>query len=225
MPDWLYPDGGSEVAMVAAEKSFFRDRVWQPEFIAAWTHVVDRYKDNQTVVAIDVLNEPYDLLFNGYPGTGNLRPRHLKLAGFYERVARAIHEVNDQLLILFQDRKVPRLKRWAVTRKPKVRRSVFTYHFYASRWIPGGRRALERAYRRAVGWNQPMWVGEFTCFSRCVNLEPYPNWARKTRKMLAFSKKRRISWAVWLYGQGNFQRPDDVRTPKPQLLEAIRSGF
>jgi hypothetical protein len=225
MPAWLYPDGGGEGRMVRAEKRFFRYGEHQSEFITAWKHVVDLYKDDPAVVAVDLLNEPYDLLFNGYPRTRSLRPRDLKLVRFYERVARAVHGVNPKLLIMVEDRRSDRTGRWSVTREPDVPRSVFTHHFYARKWTREGRRRMDEAYRRSLSWRRPTWVGEVTCFNRCVNGEPYPRWPRKTRQMLRYSRERGIGWAVWLYGPGQFQRASNIHLPKPKLLDVIRSGF
>jgi hypothetical protein len=225
MPDWLYPDGGGEGRMVRAETRFFRDGLHQQGFIAAWRHVAGFFEDQPAVVAVDLLNEPYDLLFNGYPRTGSLRPRDLKLAGFYERVSRAVHGVNPRLLIMVEDRRSVQMDRWSVTREPDVPRSVFTHHFYAKNWIPDGRDRMNEAYRRSLSWRRPMWVGEFTCFNRCVDRDPYPRWARKTRQMLRYSRERGIGWAVWVYGRGSFQRSDNIEMPKAKLLDVIRSGF
>jgi hypothetical protein len=225
LPKWLYPDGGGLRAMVEAKKRFFIRRQHQPAFVNAWRFVARRYADNRMVVGADIINEPYDLLTASWPGARKLRPRHLKLAGFYERVGKAIHRENPRLLVLFQEFRSRRLNMWSLTRKPRLNRAVMDNHFYAAKWIPQGRQWLEQAHRRARAWNLPLWVGEFMAFNRSVGLPDRRGWAPMTRKMLTYAKRRGIGWAVWLYGPGAFQRADDIRTPKPRLLPVIRSGF
>jgi hypothetical protein len=211
--------------MVRAEKRFFIGGQYQPRFRRAWRFVAERYAANRMVVGASILNEPYDMLTQGYPGTRNLRPRDLKLASFYERTGRAIHGVNPRLLLLFQDFRSRRTGLWSVTRRPRMDRAVLDNHFFASNWEPAGRTWLAGAHQRARAWNVPLWIGEFMVFNRSVSLRDRPGWARMTRQMLAYAKQRDIGWAIWLYGPGSFQRPGNIRRPKPRLLNVIRSGF
>jgi hypothetical protein len=225
MPAWLYPQGGGLCEMVKAEKGFFIRGVGQSEFRAAWRFLAGRYARNPAVIGADMLNEPYDVLTSSYPCTAGATPKTMKLARFYEATGKSIHRANSHLLLMFQEQKSRRTKRWALTRKPVLPNSVFDMHLYAPSWDQG-RDRLGAAYRRAAHWHLPVWVGEWTMYNRTTNMQDaFAKWQYSSKKTLAYCKEHGISWDVLGYGAGRFQKATAIRTPKAGVLKTVRGGF
>src|SRR5262249_14912733 len=135
MPKWLYPRGGSTRAMVWAERHFYdqSDDV-QAKFRAIWRMLATRYRTNPGVAAVETLFEAPDIISQNYLGYP-LNPGSIDLAGFFERTARAIHDVAPGMLVIYADwqsRTDPVY--FALTRKPEVWNTAYSYEFYASTW-------------------------------------------------------------------------------------------
>ncbi len=225
MPAWLYPNGGGLAEIAQAVQEFMANKGGiQQGFIDAWTFVARRYRANHLVVGADVLNEPYDILTAPYPGVEGLRPKDLNLVGFYERVGRALHEVNPNLLLIFEDNISRRTGLFAVTRPPDLPNAVYSLHFSQDEWQPAGFKRLDAYWRRAHGWGVPVWIGELTFFGASTPYPTDPNWRTDLADMLEYSKKRDISWTVWSFNNGWFLIPGGA-APKPDLLPILQKGF
>jgi len=226
MPAWLYPRGGGARAMVKAEERFFQNEDGvQSQFLDAWRFIARRYVGDSTVVGVLPLFEAYDVLTQPYPGASALGPADLHLARFFERVARAVHAINPRLLVMVTEQRSRTTRRWALTRRPHVPNGVLTTEFYAGNWIPNGLRRLSDHQERALRWDMPMWIDEFSAFNRTLDFAVDPNWKRDTRALLAHAKAHGIGWALCGYAAGGFQRENAVRRPKPGLLPILRAGF
>ncbi|MDP9343347.1 MAG: glycoside hydrolase family 5 protein [Actinomycetota bacterium] len=225
LPAWLYPKGGGQAELVKAEKAFFSSKKLQLQFAGAWKFLLRRYKSDSNIVALDIMNEPYDLLTGPYPPAlvKGLRPADLNLAAFYERVAKQIRAVNTRAVLIFEDHFSRRLDTWSVNRKPQLSDAVMADHFYALNWAKGAP-TMKQSVQRAATFHVPLWIGEFTAFNRTIG-DPYPQWQASLRKLMAFCKKNGVGWAVWLYGAGAFEEQDDIHTPKAGLLPILRGGF
>jgi len=225
LPTWLYPKGGGQAEMVQAEKAFFSSKKLQLQFAGAWKFLLRRYRDDKDIVALDLMNEPYDLLTGPYPPSlvKGLKPASLNLAAFYERVAKQVRTVNTPAVLIFEDHFSRRLDSWSVNRKPQLSDAVMADHFYALNWAKGVP-TMKGSVGRAHKFHVPLWIGEFTAFNRTVG-DPYPNWQASLRKFVAYCKQHGVGWAVWLYGAGAFQNTSDIRTPKAGLLPILRGGF
>ncbi len=225
LPTWLYPHGGGEAEMVKAEKAFFATPRLQNRFAGAWKFLLDRYRNDRNIVALDLMNEPYDLLTGPYPPSlvGGLKPANLNLAAFYERVAKQVRTVNTRALLIFEDHFSRRLDQWSVNRAPQLSDAVMADHFYALNWAKGAD-TMRESVARARQFHRPLWIGEFTAFNRTIG-DPYPHWQASLRKLMSYCKQHGVGWAVWLYGAGAFQEPTDIRKPKAGLLPILRGGF
>jgi hypothetical protein len=212
--------------MVQGEKDFFIRGVGQAEFRAAWRFLAGRYAKNPAVIGAEILNEPYDILTSSYPCTDGATPKTMKLASFYEGTGKTIRRVDRHLLLIFQEQRSRRTKRWALTRKPLLLNGVFDMHLYASKWQSAGHDRLSDAYRRAKRWGLPMWVGEWTMYNRTTNMQDaFPHWQYNSKKTLAYCKRYGIGWDVLGYGAARFQKATDIRTPKAGVLKTVRGGF
>ena len=222
MPTWLYRSSSSLRNMVRAEKAFFkgdaRSNRLQGWFARAWKTVAKRYARNSSVIGAAILHEAYDILAQPYPGTRTLRPSRLKLARFYERVGKAIHAGNRRLLIFVPDHLNWDTGRFALTRKPRIAKEVYSFEFHAPNWRTSGRPRMAKYWKRAIGWHLPGWVEEFYAFLPTdESVQPSANWAKNSLAFLHYAKRRHIGWS---YGPAG-RLPNN---PKG-LLETLQAGY
>lgn len=226
MPAWLYPKGGGLDQMVQAERGFFEhpDRTWD-WLLDAWRVVVRRFADRPTVVGLDILNEPYDAIAEGYQGAEGASPSSLDLAGFYTRFGKAIHAMNPRLLLIFEENRSKSTGRWSLLAPPRFANAVMSIHLYGPGWDdPRGGRLLEQYYERARAWGFPLYVGEFTVFGYTTPGPHDPHWTRDLQTMMAYCKQRGIGWTIWSYNHARFLRRDSD-APKAGLIPLLQAGF
>jgi hypothetical protein len=200
MPKWLYPRGGGTRAMLWAERRFFAqtDNI-QARFRAVWQWLATRYRQNNGVAAVEMLFEAPDIISQNYLGDP-VPPASLDLAAFYERTARAIHRVAPGLLTIYADwqsRTDPTY--FAITRKPQIWNSAYSYEYYASTWDAKAQSRLAQFHTRSDSWNVPGWIDEFDAFHYGrrseVGLPVDPHWAHDTLALLATARADRIGWS------------------------------
>ncbi len=195
MPTWLYPHGGGTRARIAAERRFFAgtDGV-QAKFRGVWRMLARRYQRNPAVVGAEMLFEAYTLV-----SVQRMSPETVNLAGFYEKLGRAIHDVNPRLLTIYADWQSLGGSYFAITRKPRLTNAAYSYEFYGSGWTAKVRARFERYHQRSVGWNVPAWIDEFDAFGYGRRTNPDitvdPHWKRDTLALLAKAKTERIGWS------------------------------
>jgi aryl-phospho-beta-D-glucosidase BglC (GH1 family) len=113
LPPWLYPDATDHLQTQHdwAKCEFFKDlgRPGVPGLpqelqLDAWKEIVNRYKNNDYVVGIDILNEP------GWPpnppldpGTCDPLPTSAQLLTYFNKIGGAINTVNPKLLIAYEN--------------------------------------------------------------------------------------------------------------------------
>ena len=174
-PRLAVPERGRAGAMVAAERSFSSAatrtpcRGWRMPG-GSWPAGTPRLH-----VGADLLNEPYDLLTAPYPNVSDLSPADLDLAGFYERLGAAVHEVAPTWLRFVEENISRRTGRFALIRKPELANMVLAPHFYQATWDQVGIDRLERYLEKSRTWDVPLWLGETTRFA----LDP--GWASASR--------------------------------------------
>jgi hypothetical protein len=112
LPPWLYPDAITNLQKQQnwAKCEFFKD-IARPTVPAnpqelqldAWKEIVNRYKNNDYVVGIDILNEP------GWPrdisdgGNCDPLPTSAQLLSYYNKIGQAINSDNSHLLIVYEN--------------------------------------------------------------------------------------------------------------------------
>jgi hypothetical protein len=217
LPAWLYRGRATGFpAMVKAELEFFANRNHiQDRFGAVWKMLARHYLHNARVIGSESLFEAYDLANADYPGAGDVTAADLNLAGFYERIGRAVHAVNPKWLTVIPDTLSygPNPKS-AITRRPKVTNPMYGFEFYGHDWFQRGKKRLEAFHERAAGWGMPGLITEFTAFGK-ITEEPTPHWKRQTLALLHYAKTHYVSWSVKA-------GPDDMT---PELLRVLRTGF
>lgn len=217
MPAWLYPEGGGQDEMVAAERAFFLGEEPEAEagLVDAWTFLVDRYADEPLMIGVDILNEPYDLLTAPYPGVDDLGPVDMALTEFYERVGGEIQEHNPDLLLFVEDNISRRSGLFSLTREPELDNFVYAPHFYQETWDEIALDRLVKYHVRAAYWDRPIWLSEMTRFALDED------WAASLASAVAYLKEQGVGWALWSY------RPDWFvpGTTQYGIADVLREGF
>ncbi|MFT0861171.1 glycoside hydrolase family 5 protein [Ancylobacter sp. G4_0304] len=151
-----------------------------PEFqrrtIALWRAIAERYKDEPTVLAYDLLNEP----ISPYHDTDFLNPR---LEPLYAKITQAIREVDPNHPVILA------AAQWStnfgVFGPPFDANAGYTYHKF---WASPERREVQDYVNFANRWGVPIFLGETG--------ELTDEWNEKYRKM---NEKFGIGWSFWTY--------------------------
>jgi hypothetical protein len=217
LPAWLYrgtPTGWR--SLVRAELQFFANRNHiQDRFARVWQMIARRYRGNPRVIGAAPLFEAYDLIAGNYPGGEHVGPKDLRLAAFYERIGRALHQVNPKLLVVLPDRlSFTAAAASSIDRRPQVPNAVYGFEFFGPKWYPDGQKRMQTYHEQAARWSLPGYVLEFTAFGRTTG-DDGPAWKRSTSLWLRFAKHHHVSWSI---NAG----PDDMT---PGMVRLLRSGF
>lgn len=214
MPAWLYPDSVYK-QVYHAKRDFFANmnNAWD-WFTEAWKMVVERYAEDPTVVGVDVLNEPY------YGTKWLPTPDDLHLDELYERVGKAIREINPRLLLIFEDSQDRGDGLFGMHRSPPFPNVVYSFHLYTDNWQPEGVARTLAYWERARGWGVPLWIGEFNRFGKA-----HVDWQDQLAEMLRYVRDEGIGWAYWGYGGNDALVNDRDELSNPELLGLLRSGF
>ncbi|TSJ61075.1 glycoside hydrolase family 5 protein [Starkeya sp. 3C] len=151
-----------------------------PEFrrrtIAMWQAIAARYRDETTVLAYDLLNEPV----SPYSDTDYLNPR---LEPLYQEIAAAIRAVDPNHPLILA------AAQWStnfgVFGPPFAENLGYTYHKF---WASPERREVQDYVNFANRWGAPLFLGETG--------ELTDDWNEKYRTM---NERFGIGWSFWTY--------------------------
>lgn len=172
-----------------------------PEFqrrtITLWRAIAERYRDNTTVLAYDLLNEP----ISPYHDTDFLNPR---LEPLYQKIAAAIREVDPNHPIILA------AAQWStnfgVFGPPFDDNLAYTYHKF---WASPERREVQDYVNFANRWGAPIFLGETG--------ELTDEWNAKYRGM---NERFGIGWSFWTFKNLD-SRSTVVSITKPEGWDAI----
>jgi hypothetical protein len=220
-PAWLY-EGTSIDTISEAKKAFFlnKDEV-QDLYATAWQVVAKRYANRALVVGADMMNEPFT-------DPEDMTAAETNLEGMYEKLGRAIREVNPRILLIFQDNQVRWKTDLAPRTPPPFDNVVYEMHLYAYKWdLDEGKGRMTRSYKAARHWNVPMYMGEFNAFGAGRNNASVagPDWRRSLKSLMDYCKANRISWTYWAYWGSSSLIVPGTQQPKEDLLAALQAGF
>ncbi len=189
-PDW-HSDNTTGIPQ------FWHFGLFQDQMVELWKRIAARYRDETYLLGYDLLNEPF------------LMPkREGKLNRFFEKVTRAIREVDENHIIFiegdffsmdFTDIIVPEDEQTAIT-----------FHFYPTVWDermgekdydPDKRiRIMDEQLSRFSGlrerFGRPALCGEAGVD---IKREDLPFTFQLIEEDLALFKKHRLSWTLWSY--------------------------
>jgi hypothetical protein len=228
LPVWMLPDyqaldrADDPANALRAKCEFFADRREVRAPLAPWTGwsdfmtmLADRYKEDPTVVGIEVWSEP---TFDKYCSTTIGQD----VTNFYNTVGPEIHAEHPNLLLFYQDSTYGGYINtgYLLTAKMDVPNAVYTWHWYPSTWQEG-LPPLQAHVARARAFDQPLWIGEFNAFNyqhKRGGKEDI-NWKQDTVSFMDYAKRFHLSWSYYLY------RVAHEEPLPPDLVPVLQSGF
>jgi endoglucanase len=129
----------------------FTDEKNQERLIELWVKIATRYKDEPTVAAYDLLNEPLP------ERTGAAAKYKDYLEPLYQRVTAAIRQVDKKHMITLEG--ADWANDWSVFTKPYDANLFYQFHYYC--WDrPDKLNSIAKFLSRRGELNAPVWVGE-----------------------------------------------------------------
>ena len=220
--DW-HSDSGLNRAL------FWEFKEFQDRAVNLWTRIARRYKGNPFVAGYNPLNEPAD-------------PGHINLIKFYDRVEKAIRQVDpDHILFIDGNSYAMDFSQFPSTPLPN---SVYSCHDYSFMGFPIGdpylgtdaqKMKLRKSFERKVTYMRehgiPIWNGEFgpvyssASDAKGLSLEEkeanaaHGNSQRFAllEEQLAIYRETQVSWSIWLYKDIGYQGMIYVSPESPYM--------
>lgn len=211
-PDWHSDNRTNHPA-------FWDHKDFQDRVVWLWQQFASRYKDNAWVAGYNPINEPCD-------------PLHYRLPAFYDRVEKAIREI-DPHHILWLDGNTFSME-WR-TFDHILPNCVYALHDYSMMGFPKGdtytgaedqKSKLERQFLRKAEfmhkWKTPIWNGEFGPVYANPELDKGHEEINAARyalldEQLRIYDKHGIYWSIWLYKDIGVQGMVHVSPSSPWL--------
>ncbi len=129
----------------------FTDVANQDALVKLWVRIAEIYKNEPTIAAYDLLNEPLP------ERTGAAaKYRHL-LEPLYERLITEIRKVDNKHMITLEG--VNWANDWEVFTKIPDNNLFLQFHYYCWNW-PTNLNNIDYFLKKRDQWNVPVWVGE-----------------------------------------------------------------
>lgn len=167
----------------------------QDRFINAWKVVASTFKNEATVAAYDILNEPSR-------GSLSISQQPTYLYVFYDKLIPEIRKLDSKHIIMYEHSEgyinpYVRLLNYS--------NIVFSFHFYRLREnYDGNRTNLETVFNdvftRVSYWNIPVFIGEFNTHA------DYPNAAAWTGDTVSIFSEQNLSWTWWSYYRSDYDQ-------------------
>ena len=179
----------------------FMDVKYQDLLEKLWVKIADRYKDNPTVAAYDLLNEPL-------PENGSAEKYKHLLVPLYERLIKAIREVDKKHMFTLEGYNWS--NNWSLFTKAYDDNMFFQFHYYC--WDnPTSLNDISNFVKRRETLNTPIWVGET---GERANDIYYATGQ--------YFKKNNVGWSFWPW-----KKMDTSNTPYsinlPEGWESVRA--
>ncbi|MBL0155217.1 MAG: cellulase family glycosylhydrolase [Chitinophagaceae bacterium] len=200
---------------------------YQDQLVELWVKLAQRYKDEPTVAAYDLLNEPLPV------GTGSAdKYKHL-LVPLYQRITTAIRKVDPRHMITLEG--FDWSNDWSLFDKPFDSNVFYQFHYYC--WArPDQLGGINKFLQKREELKTPVWVGETgekgnAIYWATTQLFEANNigfsfwpWKKMDTQNTPFSIKKPDDWdLISAYSKGG-SKPDSVRAQKilNTLLENIK---
>jgi hypothetical protein len=205
----------------------FIDQKYQDQLVKLWGKIADRYKDEPSVAAYDLLNEPLPV------GTGSAdKYKHL-LIPLYKRITSEIRKVDQKHMITLEGFNWS--NDWALFDKPFDSNVFYQFHYYC--WSnPDNLYNIDYFLKKRAELNVPVWVGETgeknnkiywgtSQYFEANNIGfSFWPWKKMDTENTPYSIKKPSNWdLVASYSNGE-PKPDSVLAEKAfnELLENIK---
>lgn len=168
----------------------FTDPRNEAKAIKLWREIARRYKDSQTVIAYDLLNEPLQEKFKEYND---------RLFPFYKKAAQAIREVDQNHMLTVEGANWA--NNWDALGAPFDKNMFYQFHKY---WDKTDQASIEKFLKRRQEWSVPIWVGETG--------ENNNEWYRGAFALL---ERNNIGWMFWTWKKlDSNNNPYGVKAPE-----------
>ena len=129
----------------------FIEQRYQDQLVSLWIKLVERYKDNPTVAAYDLLNEPLPV------GTGSAEKYKHLLIPLYKRLIDEIRKIDKKHMFTLEG--FDWANDWSLFDKPLDNNTFYQFHYYC--WArPDELYPVTRFLDKREQLNTPVWVGE-----------------------------------------------------------------
>ncbi len=223
MPVWLYSNQASITQSGAIQQFFIKDTLILPGYtvqqgyLDAWREVLGRYVNDPTIIGVDLFNEPPDQF-------------SFSLKKYYDTLGTAIHSINPNLLLVFQDGVNGKFK---LTGNPGLPNSIYSFHMYPKAWLmaganqPSAEAQMQSHFDTARAWNVPMILGEIGQFGFADTL----GWQADMKMLFDFCKVNDVSWAFYAYQHwthplvNNGQLNDSLVQTLQEGMDSLTTGI
>ncbi len=162
-----------------------------------WKRIAQHYRDEQTVLGYDLLNEPI-------PHFPRLQQYNSKLEPLYRRITAAIREVDPHHMILLGGAQWD--SNFKVFGEPFDAKLIYQLHKY---WMPPTQASVQEYVDFRDRYNVPIWLGE--------SGENTDEWIAQFVKVL---ERNDIGWCFWPYKKME-KSSCMVSIPKPAHWDEI----
>lgn len=129
----------------------FIEKKYQDQLVDLWVKIAQKYKDNPTVAAYDLLNEPLPTV----TGAAD-KYKHL-LVPLYQRITTEIRKVDQKHMITLEGFNWS--NDWSLFDKPFDKNVFYQFHYYC--WNkPDNLNSIDEYIKKRNVLNTPIWVGE-----------------------------------------------------------------
>jgi endoglucanase len=177
------------------QPELFMNPTNQDRLVALWVKIAARYKDEPTVAAYDLLNEPLP------ERTGAAKKYKSELEPLYKRITRAIRAVDTKHMITVEGANWA--NDWSVFTKPFDDNLVYQFHYYC--------------------WDDPTKLKEINQYLDARKRLGTPLWAGETGEKDAtiywgttdYFEANNIGWSFWPWKKMETKNtPYSIKTPK-----------
>lgn len=144
--------------------------------ISIWKRVAAHYRDSETVLGYDLLNEPI-------PHFPELKKYNSRLEPLYRRIVAGIREVDKNHIVILGGAQWD--TNFSVFSPPFDKNVMYTFHKY---WMPPEQAAIQEYVDFRDKYRVPIWMSE--------SGENTDEWITRYRELL---DQNQIGWAFWPY--------------------------
>jgi hypothetical protein len=129
----------------------FMDKKFQDQLVDLWVKIAQKYKDEPTIAAYDLLNEPLP------KNTGSAEKYKHLLVPLYQRITAEIRKVDPKHMITLEG--FDWSNDWSLFDKPFDSNVFYQFHYYC--WArPDNLNSIDEYLIKRNELNTPIWVGE-----------------------------------------------------------------
>ncbi len=200
---------------------------YQNQLVNLWVKIAERYKDEPTVAAYDLLNEPLPI------GTGSADKYKQQLVPLYKRITSEIRKIDQKHMITLEG--FNWANDWSLFDKPFDNNTFYQFHYYC--WNkPDNLNNIDYFIKKREELNTPLWVGETgekgnTIYwgtsqyfdANNIGFSFWP-WKKMDTKNTPYSIKKPANWDLISAFTDGGPKPDVLVAEKAfnELLENIK---